>query len=58
MPVADRLGIEVAGAEAVLVEERQQRLDDEQRLALVARRVLGGADDVVGRDGVAHEGGG
>jgi hypothetical protein len=48
MPVADRLDRQLTCPELVLVEERLQRLEHQQRLALVGRALLGGADDVVG----------
>ena len=51
-PTGRDLGL--AGAEAVLVEELEQRIEDEQRRALVGRRLLVAAHDVVGGDRVAH----
>jgi hypothetical protein len=50
VPLAERLDLEVARAEPVLVEERLQRLDDEQRRALVGGG-LGVASDNVVRGG-------
>jgi hypothetical protein len=46
--VADGLGLERPRAEPALVEERAQRLDDDQRRAVVALRLGGRRDDVVG----------
>jgi hypothetical protein len=50
--VADGCGLEAARAEPVLVEEREQRLDDEQRRTVVGLRLGVRLDDVVrrGRD--------
>ena len=48
------LGLDLALAEAVLVEERAQRLEHEQRRALVALRLGGRLDDVVRCDGCTH----
>ena len=58
MAVADRLDLQLAGAEAVLVEERGQRVEHDERRARVAVGLRQGGDDVVGRDGVhgAHGG--
>src|SRR5919199_4890913 len=54
VPLADRLDVELAGAEAVLVEERPQGLDDEQRRALVALGLGAAFDDVVRGGGDRH----
>ena len=54
MALADRLDLDLAAAEAVLVEEGRERLEDEQRLALVGLALGVGADDVVGGDLGAH----
>ena len=45
--VADGRDVDVAGAQAVGVEEGHQRVEHEQRLALVGRALGVGADDVV-----------
>ncbi len=53
--LADRRGFYGSpGAEAVLVEERRERLEHEQRNALVCRALLVGGDDVVGGYVGAH----
>jgi hypothetical protein len=45
--LADRRRLDGPGAEAALVEKALERLGDEQRRPIVARRLLEGADDVV-----------
>jgi hypothetical protein len=45
----------LAVAQVVAVEEREQRLEHEQRRALVGLRLGVGADDVVRRDLVGHQ---
>ena len=47
MPVADGLDVEIAAAEAVLVEKRAQRREDQQWRTVVALGVGVGGDDVV-----------
>ena len=50
MAVADGLDVQLARPEAVLVEEVLERLEYQQRLALVGLSLLASADDVVGGD--------
>ena len=57
MPVADRLDLRLAVAEPDGVEEGEQRIEHEQRRALVQRALLVAADDVVGGDLVDAHGG-
>ena len=45
MAVADRLGLDLAAAEAVLVEERLERPADQQRRAIERRRLFWSVDD-------------
>ena len=52
--LADRFHLDLAGAELVRVQEGHQRLEDEQRLALVGLALGVGADDVVRGDLGAH----
>ena len=52
--LADRRRLDLALAEAVLVEEGLQRLEDEKRGAAVTLSLLRGMDDVVWRDCGAH----
>ena len=47
MAVADGRHLDVAGAQVMGVEEGLERLEDEQRLALVGLALGVGADDVV-----------
>ena len=54
MALADRLHLDVAGAELMGVQEGHERLEDEQRLALVGLALGVGADDVVRGDLGAH----
>ena len=54
MALADRLDLDVAGAELWASRKAMQRLEDEQRLALVGLALGVGADDVVRGDLGAH----
>ena len=45
--LADGLDLDVAGAQPVRVQEGHQRVEDEQRLALVGLALGVGADEVV-----------
>ena len=57
MAIADRLRRQAGGrSETMSTEEVPQRIEDEQRLALVRSSLLTGVDDVVGCGGVgAHD---
>ena len=52
--LADRLDLDAAGAQPVRVQEGHERLEHEQRLALVGLALGVGADDVVRGDLGAH----
>ena len=54
--LADGLDLEVAGAQLVRVQEGHQRVEDEQRLALVRLALGVGADEVVRGHLGAHRG--
>jgi hypothetical protein len=47
MALADGLDLDLATAQRMRVEEGRERLEDEQRLALVGLALGVGADDVV-----------
>jgi hypothetical protein len=49
MALADRLDLDLPGAQPALIEVGPQRLEDEQRLTSVGRALRVGEDDVVRR---------
>ena len=57
MPLADRARLDLAAlADGVRVEEPPERLQHEQRRAVVSLRLGEGLDDVVWRDRAGHGG--